>query len=240
MKKCLFLILIFCLIFCGCKKSETNKNLNSISVNDIVINKSHAYVDEGSKVVLLAQVFPFNSDNQKINWKSDNSKIAEVNDGIVIGKSEGRTVITATSEDGGFSDQCIVFVSTPKLNYEKYQNNLNFETNHINNVNYNNTNNQFGNFNSNKEITNSIYNFINNQINSFYESIKNIQSFFDNVKNKYDISKNENSISNISENNNYFYSYEYIYNSDGVETEEDENIIYKDENTIIKEKIVTL
>lgn len=122
-KLCIFLIFLSVFI-CGCENSSAVLNENLISVNDIVINKSHAYVDIGDKIILLAQVFPFNSNNQKVLWRSDNNDIAKVDDGIVIGVNEGRTVITAISEDGNFSTYCIVYVSTPKLNYKNYPNNL--------------------------------------------------------------------------------------------------------------------
>lgn len=114
MKKFVVFFLLPLLIFTACKKENINI-VPSISVNDIVISKSHAYVNVGEKTILLAQVFPFNADNQKILWKSDNKDIATVDNGIVVGVSSGRTVITCTSVDGEFYDQCIVFVSTPKM-----------------------------------------------------------------------------------------------------------------------------
>ena len=238
MKKYYIFLILFCLIFCGCKEASPlpSSNISPIAVNDIVINKSHAYVDEGEKIILLAQVFPFNADNQKIHWKSDNENIAVVDGGIVIGKNEGRTVITATSDDGEISDKCIVYVSYPKLNYEDYPNNLNFEQQSFKTKS-----------NENVDIFNLINNKIYNQINSFNESIKSIQDFFDNIKLKYEIYSNENTENinfinnqNTTQGNGYEYSYQCIYNSNGVEDEEDENIIYKDDNTIIKEKIKQL
>jgi uncharacterized protein YjdB len=124
MKKLCIFFVVLSIFICGCESSSVSLNENIIYVNDIIVNKSHAYVDIGDKIILLAQVFPFNSNNQKILWKSDNSNIACVDEGIVIGVSEGRTVITAISEDGNFSASCIVFVSTPKLDYKNTHNNL--------------------------------------------------------------------------------------------------------------------
>jgi len=248
MKKSLIFILLFCLLFCGCKQNTNNGKVNEIAVNNIVINKSHAYVDKGDKIILLAQVFPFNSDNQNIIWKSDNTNIASVDDGIVIGKNEGRTVITATSEDGNFSASCIVFVSTPKLNYDNYQNNLNTKklARYINKDDLNDYGFRF----SKNDNLSSKMNFIINQINSFNESIKSIDSLFDSIKLNYQLknndfyqSNNESEILSNTEDNsykNYIYNFEYIYNSDGIQNEEDENTIYKDDKTIIKEKITIL
>ncbi|MBE5746541.1 MAG: Ig-like domain-containing protein [Clostridiales bacterium] len=120
MKKVLIVILFFSLFLTGCNSAKLGGSMYDVKVNDIVINKSHAYVDVGNRIILLAQVFPFNANNQKILWKSDNPSIASVSGGIVIGKSEGRTIISAISEEGEYYATCTVFVSTPKLNYENY------------------------------------------------------------------------------------------------------------------------
>ena len=126
MKKfiCLFFVILLSLTLFGCGEDKKVTNHIVVEVNDIVISKTHAYVDVGDTIILTAQVYPFNADNQKIKWKSDNSDIAEVNSGIVLGKKEGRTVITCLSEDGEMEDKCILYVSSPKLNYNNYPNNL--------------------------------------------------------------------------------------------------------------------
>lgn len=126
MKKfiCLFFVILLSLTLFGCGEDKKITNHIVVEVNDIVISKTHAYVDVGDTIILTAQVYPFNADNQKIKWKSDNSDIAEVNSGIVLGKKEGRTVITCLSEDGEMEDKCILYVSSPKLNYNNYPNNL--------------------------------------------------------------------------------------------------------------------
>lgn len=124
MRKFFFLVLIFCVFFSGCETKPNNYNIDPIYVNNIVINQSHAYVNVNEKVVLLAQVYPFNADNQTIKWRSDNTSVAKVDDGVVFGVGEGRTVITAISEDGNFEAKCIVYVSYPKLDYYNTPNNL--------------------------------------------------------------------------------------------------------------------
>lgn len=126
MKKfiCLFFVILLSLTLFGCGEDKKITNHIVVEVNDIIISKTHAYVDVGDTIILTAQVYPFNADNQKIKWKSDNSDIAEVNSGIVLGKKEGRTVITCLSEDGEMEDKCILYVSSPKLNYNNYPNNL--------------------------------------------------------------------------------------------------------------------
>jgi len=249
MKK-LFLILILVFSFCLTGCNETTVVANQIDVNDIVINKSYAYVDVGEKLILTAQVYPFNADNQNILWKSDNSNIAEVSGGIVIGKSEGRTVITCISEDGEKEDKCILYVSTPKLDYKKYKNNLtnsqnNFKNNILlsqneeNNLDENQENVVEDNYDlennfekENKNVSNFLE-LINDEIEKVDEMFKSIKNFNDEVFNSF--KKEQFYETNVSDEKTNFYAYEYKYNSNGIDEEEDENTIYKDENTIVRE-----
>lgn len=202
MKKivCLFFIVLFSLSLFGCDTAEKTTH-EIIKVNDIVINKSYAYVDVGEKIILTAQVYPFNADNQKIHWRSDNKNVAEVDGGIVVGNSEGRTVITCYSEDGEIEDKCILYVSTPKLNYSKYPNNL-----------------------TNLSLENKYAKPLSENSNTGNESAENEGE-----------TKIESESENETKNQPKFYFYEYRYNSNGINDLEDENTIYKDDNTIIKE-----
>ncbi len=255
MKKSIFCMCIFffCFILIGCSGTQKVSGNPNINVNDIVINKSHAYLNVGEKTVLLAQVFPFNADNQKIKWKSDNDNIAVVNGGIVVGTGEGRTVITCESEDGNFTDNCIVFVSTPKLNYNKYPNNLastNFNNEYfIENLSkesnfINDSVNDL--FNKIYEINSNLFNTFQELENRFYYEINNIKNFYENLKieSVEDNGLEENLINeNVVNYDNekpksIVYGYHYYYNSEGVDNEDEENIIYKDDKTIIKEFII--
>lgn len=220
MKKIVCLFLILCsFFFLGCK--ENREVPQKISVEEVVINKSHAYVNLGERIILLAQVFPFNATNQNLIWKSDNENIATVDDGIVLGENEGRTVITAYSEDGNFFDNCIVFVSNPKLNYSLYPNNSNLISKPISNFNiqdesyFENINNEF------KKMQNEMELFFENLFNACYESVN----------------ENLEDGENIEENSKGYY-YSYMYSSDKIDDEykKGDDIVYQDENTIIREK----
>lgn len=210
----------------GCKN---NVDTNIIRVENVVINKSHAYVNVGESIVLLAQVFPFNAINQKIIWQSDNNNIAVVDSGVVFGKQEGKTVITATSEDGNFCDRCTIFVSTPKL-----------------------TSNTFNNISSVYDV-NSYINPVElwkTFKQKFDDEMEKIEFEFENFKTNQNNFKNINSTTNDnSQNQSQFledyknnddstqksYYFEYKYNSNGIDDEEDEFTKYKDDKTIIKE-----
>ena len=57
-------------------------------------------------------MLPQIANNQNITWSSSNSKVASVtNDGIVTGKSDGITEITATTAEGGKTAKCVVTVA---------------------------------------------------------------------------------------------------------------------------------
>lgn len=231
-KKILCLLLIFCCIFfVACGETETNSNVNVISVNDISINKSHAYVDVNKSVVLLAQVFPFNADNQKINWKSANPEIAVVSDGIVTGKSEGRTSILATSDDGELTASCIVYVSTPKLDY----NNTNKKSGY--NINKTSVENEIEPIDEEFNISffEEFFNYQNKIREMFENEFNLVNSMFENINN-FETTLNDET----SENKQTGFYYEY--NSNGLNSVErasnfknvKEEILYEDENTIVK------
>lgn len=229
-KKILCLLLVFCCVFfVACGEVETDSNANIISVNDISINKSHAYVDVNKSVVLLAQVFPFNADNQKINWKSANPEIAVVSDGVVTGKSEGRTSVLATSDDGELTASCIIYVSTPKLDYNNTNRQTSYKTNKIN-------------------VENEVEESIDEEFSiSFIEEFFNYQNTIHEMfKREFDLinsffEKFEDTTQNDS-NENKQTGFYYEYNSNGINSSErasdfknvKEEILYEDENTIVK------
>ena len=60
---------------------------------------------------LTATVLPETSVNKKVVWTSSNDKIASVDEnGIVTGNMAGTAIITATSQDGGYKDYCLIKV----------------------------------------------------------------------------------------------------------------------------------
>ena len=256
MKKfvCLFFIFMLCFCAVGCNSGE-KASIDVINVEDVVINKSHAYCDVGSKIVLLAQVFPFNANNQNVIWKSDNENVAVVNSGIVEGVKEGRTVITAQSEDGNFCDKCVLYVSSPKLDYTKYPNNLMVAVQNQESGEevLKNPISDFDEILDDMfEIHEQMNKNINEMIDFFKLKVKNkmaennkniVQNLSNQTRNlseseENDIKTSENQIENqenLGDNNVSGYFYEYKYNSHGINEEADEFTTYKDDNTIIKE-----
>ena len=54
----------------------------------------------GDEIDIIANVLPIDTTDKSITWKSDNSNIATVNNGKIIGKGIGKTVVTATTSNG--------------------------------------------------------------------------------------------------------------------------------------------
>ena len=61
---------------------------------------------------LTAVVYPTNAANKNVTWTSNNNDVATVGDtGLVTAKAVGTATITATTEDGGHTDTCVVTVT---------------------------------------------------------------------------------------------------------------------------------
>ncbi len=68
-------------------------------------------VSIGESVTLKANVIPEYASNKDVTWSSSDESIAFVDEnGVVIGKKEGTAIITCTTVDGGFTDECKVSV----------------------------------------------------------------------------------------------------------------------------------
>ena len=74
-----------------------------------------AYV--GRTVKLTPTFTPANATNKNVTWTSSAPAVATVDAGTVSGLTEGSTIITVTTEDGGFTATCTVTVS-PAPEYE--------------------------------------------------------------------------------------------------------------------------
>ena len=83
-----------------------------ISVEQVSLNRSHMEIKTGmSSSTLVATVLPEQATEPGVVWTSSDESVATVSvDGVVLGISEGSTVITATTIDGGKTATCTVVV----------------------------------------------------------------------------------------------------------------------------------
>lgn len=85
----------------------------SVTGVEVTPSALHLYSDGGAKTAqLTASVHPADADNRNVAWSSSDETVATVSaDGVVTVQGSGTAVITATTEDGGFTDTCTVTVT---------------------------------------------------------------------------------------------------------------------------------
>ena len=93
-----------------CKVTVKDKEIN---VTEVKLNKTQTSILVGASETLVATVLPENATNQKVSWKSSNEAVATVDaNGKVTGVKAGEATITVTTEDGGMTATCKVYVNT--------------------------------------------------------------------------------------------------------------------------------
>ena len=103
-----FYLLIICSIcvafhFSGCEKE--------VKVSGISVEPKELYLSKGDVAQLAYMVKPYGADNKSVTWKSEDISVATVSTtGLVTAIAEGKTQITATTNDGYFTDMVSVTV----------------------------------------------------------------------------------------------------------------------------------
>ncbi len=83
----------------------------TVTVTGISLDQTGMILNSGDMEPLKATVIPADATNRDVAWMSGNETVATVDkDGIVTALSQGATVITATTVDGGFTAACDVVV----------------------------------------------------------------------------------------------------------------------------------
>ena len=85
----------------------------NVKVSGISLDRSSISVSIGSSEQLNASVKPENAQNKTVHWESSNPAVASVSAGLVNAKSKGTAIITARTDDGGYTATCTVTVSQP-------------------------------------------------------------------------------------------------------------------------------
>ena len=81
-----------------------------IAVTSVSLGKNTLSIKKGESVTLTATVKPSNATNQSVKWSTSNSNVT-VSNGEVTGKAVGTSVVTVTTDDGGYTAQCTVNVA---------------------------------------------------------------------------------------------------------------------------------
>ena len=79
-------------------------------VTGISLDYEAAEIAEGKTLHLTAAIVPEDATNKNVIWTTSNEDVAVVNDGYVTAVGAGDAVITATTEDRGYTAQCRITV----------------------------------------------------------------------------------------------------------------------------------
>lgn len=86
-------------------------------VTGLTLNESELTLANGSTATLTATVTPDDATIKTVLWSSSNASVARVDDnGNIKTYAPGKTVITATTKQGNFSESCTVYVKEDKPN----------------------------------------------------------------------------------------------------------------------------
>ncbi len=83
-------------------------------VYEISIDRTEAFVVDGKTTTLSVTLGPSVAKNKNVIWASSNTSVATVEGGVVTGVAPGEALITATTEDGGYTVSCVVTVRADK------------------------------------------------------------------------------------------------------------------------------
>ena len=84
------------------KTASFTINVNPISVKQITLDKTQLVLKKGETATLTATISPENATNKDVEWSSQNSSIARIDqNGKITAVSPGNTVIEAKSESTG-------------------------------------------------------------------------------------------------------------------------------------------
>ena len=85
---------------------------NAVKVTGVTLDKTQASLSQGESVTLAATVVPSNATDKGVKWATSNTSVATVSNGKVTAVSPGTAIITVTTDDGGFTSQCEVTVTS--------------------------------------------------------------------------------------------------------------------------------
>ena len=94
----------------------------NVSATGVTLNKASTSITKGSTETLTATVSPNEATNKNVTWSSSVPSVATVSSsGVVTAVSVGTTVITVTTEDGGFTATCTVTVTNASVASTYYE-----------------------------------------------------------------------------------------------------------------------
>jgi len=95
-------------------KITTSAPAGPVAVTGVTVSPTSTSVEAGQTTQLTATVAPSDADNTAVTWSTGDASIASVDEnGLVTANGVGKTTITVTTQDGGFTATCEVTVTAP-------------------------------------------------------------------------------------------------------------------------------
>ena len=95
-----------------CNVTVTPASSDPVAVTGVSLNKTSTTLTVGGSETLTATVQPSNATNKAVNWSSNTTSVATVdNNGKVTAVGEGTATITVTTQDGNKTATCSVTVN---------------------------------------------------------------------------------------------------------------------------------
>jgi uncharacterized protein YjdB len=116
--------------------SDTCKvKVTPIVVTGVTVSDKTLSIIKGSTGTITATVNPSDADNKNVTWKSTDESVATVANGTISTLKTGTVSIVVTSEDGNYTDTCLVSVAPAVgLNTEKLQHSISVAPNPVKNI----------------------------------------------------------------------------------------------------------
>ena len=79
-----------------------------VAVTGIELNPDSLHIYTSDTVKIEANILPATATNRNVNWTIEDPSLASLNKGTIIALKPGKTTVTVTTEDGGFSASAIL------------------------------------------------------------------------------------------------------------------------------------
>ena len=103
-------------LFDSCYITISTRGDEDISVSEVTLDKNSLTLEVGDSETLVATVLPQDATNKNVTWKSNDTSVATVNNGVVTAKAAGSTKVIVTSVDGAKTAECTVTVNPKVVN----------------------------------------------------------------------------------------------------------------------------
>lgn len=104
----------------GVAYTEASEAPEVVAVTGVSLSSEKLSIKEGETVVLTATVKPSNATNKAVKWSTDNSNVT-VQNGSVTGKTAGSSIVTVTTEDGGYAVTCEITITASATDYTELE-----------------------------------------------------------------------------------------------------------------------